>query len=172
MNHKEYQLEPLDEVGTQVWLNNNTQIYHIVEAVFRQIGGGCTLINATFSAGEEFARAVHRLKADGLIDYAVEIASATSVQSSVRIRPFLCSIFDEVYLTRTHAKFVLLANDRWRVAIITSQNQTRGDRYEVGVVTTDRYVYDYLLNRSIEIIRNDSMSIGKNQNYGSTETQV
>ncbi len=162
MRRKAYEMQPLSEVGTQCYLDNGVQIYHVIEAILRQIGGGSTLINATFSVAEEFVRAIYRLKSEGLISYAIEIADVKATLKTVRVNAFMRTVFDEVYLASTHAKFVLLANDRYQVAVVTSQNQTRGNRFEVGVITTDPTVYAYLYNRASELMSADAMMINNN----------
>ena len=54
--------------------------------------------------------------------------------------------FDEVKLTLNHSKVMLVANSEWLVSVITSQNQTYGDRAECTFITTDRDVYLNLNN--------------------------
>ncbi len=49
--------------------------------------------------------------------------------------------FDVVKLSLNHSKIILVANDEWLVSVITSQNQTYGDRAECTFITTDRDVY-------------------------------
>ena len=46
--------------------------------------------------------------------------------------------FDEVHLTLNHSKVMLVANAQWLVSVITSQNQTYGDRAECTFISCDR----------------------------------
>lgn len=49
--------------------------------------------------------------------------------------------FDEVKLTLNHSKIMLVSNAEWLVSVITSQNQTYGDRAECTFISLDRDVY-------------------------------
>ena len=49
--------------------------------------------------------------------------------------------FDAVYLGQNHSKVVLVQNDRWTVTVISSQNQTYGDRAECTLVTTSQEIF-------------------------------
>ena len=49
--------------------------------------------------------------------------------------------FDAVYLGQNHSKVVLVQNDQWTVTVISSQNQTYGDRAECTLVTTSQQIF-------------------------------
>lgn len=66
--------------------------------------------------------------------------------------------FDEVKLTLNHSKVMLVANSEWLVSVITSQNQTYGDRAECTVITTDRDVY-LNLNNMLNNLLDDTTTI-------------
>lgn len=66
--------------------------------------------------------------------------------------------FDEVKLTLNHSKVMLVANSEWLVSVITSQNQTYGDRAECTFITTDRYVY-LNLNNMLNNLLDDTTTI-------------
>ena len=46
-----------------------------------------------------------------------------------------------MYLTENHSKVLLIENDRWMVTVVTSQNQTRGNRTECAMVTTQPDIF-------------------------------
>lgn len=64
--------------------------------------------------------------------------------------------FDEVKLTLNHSKVMLVANSEWLVSVITSQNQTYGDRAECTFITTDR---DVNLNNMLNNLLDDTTTI-------------
>lgn len=66
--------------------------------------------------------------------------------------------FDEVKLTFNHSKVMLVANSEWLVSVITSQNQTYGDRAECTFITTDRDVY-LNLNNMLNNLLDDTTTI-------------
>lgn len=55
------------------------------------------------------------------------------------------SCFDHVHLAQNHSKIVLVKNENYQVAVISSQNQTYGDRAECTMITTDPKAYYSLL---------------------------
>lgn len=66
--------------------------------------------------------------------------------------------FDEARLTLNHSKVMLVANAQWLVSVITSQNQTYGDRAECTFITTDRDVY-LNLNNMLNNLLDDTTTI-------------
>ena len=66
--------------------------------------------------------------------------------------------FDEAKLTLNHSKVMLVANSEWLVSVITSQNQTYGDRAECTFITTDRDVY-LNLNNMLNNLLDDTTTI-------------
>lgn len=66
--------------------------------------------------------------------------------------------FDSVRLTLNHSKVMLVANSEWLVSVITSQNQTYGDRAECTLITTDRDVY-LNLNNMLNNLLDDTTTI-------------
>lgn len=55
------------------------------------------------------------------------------------------SCFDHVHLAQNHSKIMLVKNESHQVAVISSQNQTYGDRAECTMITTDLKAYYSLL---------------------------
>lgn len=157
-------LKPLLLFPVQPYLSQNIQIYHVIDSILHQIGPA-ELINTTFSVSEEFCRAIYRLKRVGLITRAIEVADFKAAAKTVRVNGFMASVFDEAYLAEIHAKVVLLRNDRYAVSVVTSQNQTRGNRYECGIITTDATAYAFLENAVRDIIRCRAASIFKSSQF-------
>ena len=87
------------------------------------------------------------------------LADLKASRKTVNLYTFISNVFDDVYLAENHSKVILLANDKWHVSICTSQNQTRGNRTESGIITTDRKVYDTLFSRFSEIINNKAIHL-------------
>ena len=64
-----------------------------------------------------------------------------ATNKTIRLWPFLVQTINRLYLADNHSKIILLesdtAGDVAQVAIITSQNLTRGNRQESAIITTD-----------------------------------
>ena len=68
---------------------------------------------------------------------------------------------DNIFLTDNHSKLILIESDSdpMRVAIITSQNLTRGNRHESAIITTDQEVYATLLHSFQDMMTNHSVPL-------------
>lgn len=130
------QLKPLDECAVQPYFSDRVQLADVIEWILEQIGQADISVS-TFSTGEEFLRRLSRMKAGGLVGTCSLFCDLRAARKTVALRHFIRSVFDSVYLCSNHSKVVLLYNAVHAVAVVTSQNQTRGDRYECGVITTD-----------------------------------
>ncbi|MBQ7987343.1 MAG: hypothetical protein IJ253_02380 [Bacteroidaceae bacterium] len=67
--------------------------------------------------------------------------------------------FDAVYLAQNHSKVVLVQNDRWTVTVISSQNQTYGDRAECTLVTTSQDIFYEQYCGFQELVDNNSIQL-------------
>lgn len=154
---KEINLPDLANDGRCIpFMSAGVQIYNIIEWVVK-FTGPVDMINTTFSVAEEFLRAVFRMKRQGLINSAIELADLKSAAKTLKINNLLRQVFDEVYLAENHSKVVLLSNKDWKVTIITSQNQTRGNRNEAGIISTDASIYDELYISIQDMIKSHSV---------------
>lgn len=151
-------LQPLDSNDIQVYIDNVTQLTHIVKQIAGQIGPSDMIIS-TYSTSEQFVRFVFRMKQRGLIRHISLITDIKAVKKTVKLHSFMLNTFDDVYLTENHSKIVLFSNDTYRVTVITSQNQTRGNRTEAGVITTNKGVYVTVESYLRNIIENKSISL-------------
>ena len=83
-----------------------------------------------------------------------------ATQKTVKLWRFISQVVDNTYLAENHSKILLvrsLAGDT--VTFITSQNLTRGNRYESAFVTTDKSVFDTVLAQVQDLIKNHSFPL-------------
>lgn len=151
-------IQPLDRNEIQVYIDNTTQLTHIVKDIAGQIGPSQVIIS-TYSTSEQFVRAVYRLVKSGLIKSIILIADLKAARKTLKLHRFMLNVFTDVRLTENHSKIVLMANDRYTVSVITSQNQTRGNRTEAGVITTNKSVYVTLESYLRHIVEHKSLSL-------------
>lgn len=128
-------LKPLESTPIQAYFSNRVQIADVMEWVLQQIGKADVVIS-TFSTSEEFIRRVVRLKSKGLIGGCSLFCDIRAARKTLAIYNFIKSTFDNVYLCENHSKVLLFRGSTKMVVIITSQNQTRGDRFECGAIST------------------------------------
>lgn len=137
-------LRPLGECPAQAYFCDSLQIADILEWILSQTGPATVLVS-TFSTSEEFLRRFCRMKEHGLVKESMLLCDQRALSKTRPLMLFMSQAFDTVRVCANHSKVVLVKNDQWRVAVVTSQNQTRGDRYEAGVVISDQSVFKTLL---------------------------
>ena len=137
-------LKPIACTKVQAYFSSEFQLYHLVEFILEQTGSA-NLVLTTFSVSEEFVRKLVLMKNTGLISSLVIIADHRTAVKALRLTLFTNNIAEELLLGNNHAKVLLFENSDWKVSVVTSQNQTRGNRIESGMICTEHEIYDSLL---------------------------
>ena len=113
---------------------------------------------STFSTSDAFLRGFYNLKKKDLVLKSVLLADLKASKKTYRLYKEMQQNFDAVYLSQNHSKVVLVQNDRWTVTVISSQNQTYGDRAECTMVTTSQQAFldlytglDRIIKKSIDL---------------------
>ena len=150
-------LKPLESRPLQTYFSNRYQLADIIEEVLGQIGNAHIIIS-TFSTSEEFLRRIWRLKNDGRVLSFSLFCDHRAARKTLSLYHFIKSLADNIYLCENHSKVVLLHNARHLVSIVTSQNQTRGNRFECGVVSTDNHLF-YQLQSGFDALQDKSLDI-------------
>jgi hypothetical protein len=151
-------LKPLSDAPVQAYLDNRIQLFDIIEKILLETGEADIYIS-TFSSSEEFLRRIYRLKESGMIRHAVMLADLKASRKTQRLYTFISNVFDEVYLSENHSKVILIQNKKWCVSICTSQNQTRGNRIESGIITIDKAIFDTLIAQYTDIVQHKSVML-------------
>ena len=149
-------LKPLSDAPLQAYLDNRVQLFDIIEYILTQTGPASIYIS-TFSTSEEFLRRIFKLRQKGMLTSAVMLADLKASRKTVNLYRFISSVFDYVYLTENHSKVILIHNAQWHVSICTSQNQTRGNRTESGMISTSPEIYFKLQGQFSDIVNNHSI---------------
>lgn len=159
MSKHKLELIALEECGTQPYFSNVVQLMDIVDWILDQTGPADIMIS-TFSTSEEFVRRLWRMKARGRVLSCSMFCDLRAARKTAGLYTFIRNVFDAVALCENHSKALLITNSSHCVAVVTSQNQTRGDRYECGIITTDHHTivklregFDALAEKSLPIER-------------------
>lgn len=139
-------LKPLSEYPLQAYFDNRTQLTDIIGDILQQ-SGKANLYISTFSTSEEFLRRLYRIRKQGTIERAFLLTDMKAAQKTLILRTFMMSVFDEICLAENHSKVILIDGSALKVDVVTSQNQTRGNRLESGIVTCDTAVFRQLLEQ-------------------------
>ena len=149
-------LKPLSDAPLQAYLDNRVQLFDIIEYILSQTGPASVCIS-TFSTSEEFLRRIFNLRKKGLITSAVMLADLKASRKTVNLYKLIVNVFDYVYLAENHSKVILIHNDKWCVSICTSQNQTRGNRTESGMISTSPEIFFNLQGQFSDIVNNHAI---------------
>ena len=149
-------LKPLSDAPLQAYLDNRVQLFDIIEYILGQTGPAAVCIS-TFSTSEEFLRRIFKLRKKGMITSAVMLADLKASRKTVNLYRLIANVFDDVYLAENHSKVILIRNDKWCVSICTSQNQTRGNRTESGMISTSPEIYFNLQGQFSDIVNNHAV---------------
>lgn len=138
-------LYPLSRVPLQAYLTNTLQVADVVEWAMAQMPGKVHLRQTSFSISEEFVRRLWHMQRSGKVSEVELVLDHKATNKTLRLWPFLVQTINRLYLADNHSKLILLESDTagevTQVAIITSQNLTRGNRHESAIITTDIGVF-------------------------------
>ncbi len=149
-------IKPLSSTPLQAYLDNRIQLFDVIEKILSETGPAEIYIS-TFSTSEEFLRQIFRLQKKGMITKATMLTDLKASRKTVNLYTFISNVFDNVYLAENHSKVILIRNSKWMVSICTSQNQTRGNRTESGMITTDPRVYLDLQEQFSKIVNTNAI---------------
>lgn len=153
-------LKPLQSNQTQCYLTNTLQVADIVEWVLSQIGKS-TIWQTSFSISEEFLRRLYFISKSGNVETIHLVLDFKATQKTLRLWSFITQVIEHTYLADNHSKVILIRSASTSVAIITSQNLTRGNRHESAVITTDTAVFNTLHEQIEDLIRNHSVPLSE-----------
>lgn len=133
-------LKPLQNSSSQVYLGQGLYTLGLLGWILEQTGTANVTVT-TFSTSDAFLCGVLNLRKRGLIKSSTLVVDVKASRKTLKLSRLMTEAFDVVKLSLNHSKIILVANDEWLVSVITSQNQTYGDRAECTFITTDRDVY-------------------------------
>lgn len=128
-----------------------------VEAVLEKTGTADVAISTWTAGNADISRSAEHLR-NGNIRSLRFVADCSFGQRQPGYLAELVRLFgdDAIRTTRTHAKFVVITNESWRVAIRTSMNLNENPRLESIEVTDDPGLADFLLRVVDEIFAEES----------------
>ena len=146
-------MQPLSPEYIGAYLDNGIQLYDIIEWILKY-SGPANVVVLTFSLSEEFIRKVYQLKQSGQIKDITVILDFKAIQKTEKLIRLAGNVFDRLIYAKTHAKIVLVNGDPIRVCVSGSQNATRGNREESGIITTNLVTYEKFKSQIERIQKN------------------
>ena len=145
------ELHPLAIAKHQVHLSDRIQLADVLRWILEQTGCADVAITS-FSISEEFLRRLVYLKREGLVKSLNIVLDHKATNKTMMLWPMIRQVVEKCYLAENHSKILLVGGKSMKVTVITSQNLTRGNRYESIYITTDSGIYDYMSGRVAELI--------------------
>ena len=133
-------LKPLKQSSSQVFLGQGLHTLGLLGWILEQTGPADVAVT-TFSTSDAFLCGVINLRKRGLINHSMLVADIKASSKTLKLKRLMTEAFDDVRLSLNHSKIMLVSNAEWLVSVITSQNQTYGDRAECTFISLDRDVY-------------------------------
>lgn len=136
-------VKPLDKNATQTFYGRRIQLFQLLVGVLEQTGPADITIT-TFSSSDEFLRRLLLLRRMHQVTTATLLTDSKALKKTLQLAHLICNCYEHVYIGDNHSKVVLIENPQHHINIITSQNQTRGNRLECSVVSNDPTQYEQL----------------------------
>ncbi|WP_290393369.1 MULTISPECIES: hypothetical protein [Muribaculaceae] len=149
-------LKPLTNKPFQAYLSNVLQVADVLKWILDQTGPADVQMTS-FSISEEFLRRIFFIKKENLVRSLDIVLDFKATNKTLILWPFIAQTVKNCYLADNHSKLLLVSNEKWKVAVVMSQNLTRGNRYESGSISTDRAVFDSLHNQLEYVITRQSV---------------
>ena len=150
-------LKPLQSSSSQVYLGQGLYTLGLLGWILEQTDTANVTVT-TFSTSDAFLCGVLNLRKRGLIKSSTLVVDVKASRKTLKLSRLMTEAFDVVKLSLNHSKIILVANDEWLVSVITSQNQTYGDRAECTFITTDGDVY-LEINNMLNNLLDDTTTI-------------
>ena len=146
-------IKPLSQTTTQAYLTNKLQVADVLEWILGQVGVSDVWMT-TFSISEEFLRRLYFMrKKSGRISSITVLLDRKATQKTINLWQFIKEVVQDAYIADNHSKILLVkSNAGDNVSVVTSQNLTRGNRYESAIISTDADVFDTLMMQMRELI--------------------
>lgn len=129
----------------QAFVSDGLQLGDVLERLL-QFSGVARVVVSTYSVGEEFLRRCHWLRKCGLISHLLIIADTKAADKTARLNVMVRRVADEVRLCQNHSKVLLVEGLKSSVLVLTSQNQTRGNRLENYTVIRNAAIMDSIIH--------------------------
>ncbi len=156
-------LKPLPGNPIQAYLGNGLHTLGLLHWILSQTGKADVWVSS-YSTSEAFLNGFMLMKMKGTIGRSMVLLDQRAVKKTLKLVGEMKMAFDHVFFGQNHSKIVLVKNECWQVAVVTSQNQTYGDRAESSIITTDSGVFDVIMRQFVELAGRNSVEFIINDN--------
>lgn len=134
-------------------------LIHLISEVLK-IAGPANVLISTWSAGVYDATALYEMLKNGLI---LDVLIITDRSYPTRQKEYAVTLEmafgkDKIRTTNTHAKFVLISNNEWKICIRSSMNLNENKRCENFDIDDDAEIFNFYQSFADEVF--DAMPEG------------
>ena len=152
-------LRPLESTPFQAYLSNAIQVADILEWILRQVGKA-KVWQTSFSISEEFLRRLFFIEKSGRVSEFNLVLDHKATNKTLRLWAFITQVIGRTFLADNHSKILLVESEAGqKVAVITSQNLTRGNRHESSFISTDPDIFAELKSQVEDLIKYHSVPL-------------
>ena len=154
-------LRPLKSAPNQAYLSNAVQVADILEWILQQVGVA-EVWQTSFSISEEFLRRLFFICRANKVSRINLVLDHKATNKTLKLWAFITQVIERTYLADNHSKILLVKSERGdHVAVVTSQNLTRGNRAESAFISTDTAIFDTLFAQVNDLITNHSVPLNE-----------
>jgi len=147
-------LKPLASCSEQCYVGVGLHTLGLLGWILEQTGRADVFVS-TFSTSEPFLNGIINLRKKKLIDHAALVVDVKASRKTTHLYKLMNSAFEIVRLTLNHSKIILVYTPSVKVTVVTSQNQTYGDRAECTLISTSNELYLEVLKGYHKLIDKD-----------------
>ena len=137
-------------------MSNAIQVADVLEYALAYTGPADVTMTS-FSISEEFLRRLFFIRKKGNVKSLRIVLDYKATNKTLLLWPFISRTVEHCYLADNHSKILLIRGATNQVAVITSQNLTRGNRYECASIVTDGACYANIAAQLEEVIKSQSV---------------
>lgn len=158
-SHPIHLLRPLAEAKSQAYLTNRLQVADVLEWILGQVGESKVWMSS-FSISEEFLRRLYFINKSNKVSEFTLVLDHKATNKTLRLWNFMTQVIQRTYLADNHSKVLLVEPlNGQSVALVTSQNLTRGNRNESAIITSDEVIFARLKADLTELIHTRSVPL-------------
>ncbi len=144
-------LHPVRERPIQAYFGQGLHTLGLLGWLLPQMGQSDVWVSS-YSTSEAFLSGFCLLRNKRLIRHSAILLDQRAARKTIQLEQLLGAAFEHVFLGQNHSKLLLLHNSSGEcVSVVTSQNQTYGARAESTIVSTDRDVFNVLMEQYTDI---------------------
>lgn len=157
-------LKPMSSgIMSQCYISDFVQAADVLDWVLSQLGA-CDVYQTSFSISDEFLRRLFFIRKKGAVRSFNLVLDHKATNKTIKLWPFVRQVVDDCRLADNHSKVMIMvpADGKSKgVAVVTSQNLTRGNRFESTLVSQDPGVVVPLMADFIDIFNNHTVPLNE-----------